>query len=97
MPALSLAVGVFVWCEEYIRQPDGPDAGSPWRFTTEQKRFLWYFYAVDETGRYLWSRAVLRRAKGCGKSPFMAALEAAQYNSALAIANAAIQVAGKER
>jgi len=69
---------VFDWCQAYIRQPDGPEAGGPWEFTPEQVRFLHRFYAVDGRGRYLWSRAVLRRAKGWGKSPFMAALALAE-------------------
>lgn len=78
VPERSLGRGVFCWCQEYIRQPDGPDAGAQWRFTPEQIRFLHYFYAVDDRGRFLWSRAVLRRAKGWGKSPFMAALALAE-------------------
>lgn len=77
-PGLSLAPVVLDWCQEYIRQPDGPDAGEPWRFTTEQRRFLWYLYAVDDRGRFVWSRAVLRRAKGWGKTPMMAALAIAE-------------------
>jgi hypothetical protein len=77
-PELSLAPGVLAWCERYIRQPDGPDAGGPWSFTTEQKRFLFYFYAIDEAGRFIWTRSVLRRAKGWGKSPFMAAIALAE-------------------
>lgn len=77
-PELSLAPRVLDWCQEYIRQPDGPDAGEPWRYTLEQKRFLWYLYAVDERGRFVWSRAVLRRAKGWGKSPVMATLGLAE-------------------
>lgn len=78
MPEFSLAVGVLNWCNKYIRQPDGPDAGKRFRFTTEQKRFLWYYYAVDRTGRFLWSRATLRRAKGWGKSPYLAAIALAE-------------------
>lgn len=78
LPARSLGRQVFDWCQEFIRQPDGPDAGVPWRFTAEQIRFLHYLYAVDDRGRFVWSRAVLRRAKGWGKSPFMAALSLAE-------------------
>lgn len=77
-PEFSLAPRVLDWCQEFIRQPDGPDAGEPWRFTSEQRRFLWYLYAVDGRGRFLWSRAVLRRAKGWGKTPMMAALALAE-------------------
>src|ERR1044072_3637621 len=78
LPERSLGRQVFDWCQQYVRQPDGPDAGAPWRFTPEQIRFLHYFYAVNDRGRFLWSRAVLRRAKGWGKSPFMAALALAE-------------------
>lgn len=78
LPDLTLAPRVLDWCQEYVRQPDGPDAGQPWRFTLEQQRFLWYLYAIDDRGRFLWSRAVLRRAKGWGKSPVMAALALAE-------------------
>lgn len=73
-PKASLGEQVYRWCLEYVRQPDGPDAGSPWRFTGEQARFIEWWYAVDETGRFLHSRGVLRRPKGWGKSPFVAAL-----------------------
>jgi phage terminase large subunit-like protein len=77
-PEHSLGLGVYLWCQHYIRQPDGPDAGEPWRFTAEQIRFLHYMYAVDELGRFRFHRAVLRRAKGWGKSPFMAAIALAE-------------------
>lgn len=77
-PRHSLGPGIFTWCREYVRQPDGPDAGRPWRFTFEQIRFLHYLYAVDERGRFLFHRAALRRAKGWGKSPLMAAIALAE-------------------
>jgi hypothetical protein len=78
VPAHSLGPQVFAWCQEFIRQPDGPDAGERWRFTPEQIRFLHYLYAVNDRGRFVWSRAVLRRMKGWGKSPIMAALSLAE-------------------
>lgn len=78
LPRFSLAPQVFDWCGRYIRQPDGPDAGGPWQFTQEQRRFLFYFYAIDQSGRWLWSRAVLRRPKGWGKTPYMAAIALAE-------------------
>lgn len=79
LPQRTLAAQIVNWCGRYIRQPDGPDAGGPWSFTKEQLRFLWHFYAVDERGRWLYTRAVLRRAKGWGKSPFMAAIAIAEF------------------
>lgn len=77
-PPRSLGVAVWQWCLANLRQPDGPDAGEPWRFTPEQVAFLHCLYAIDDAGRYLYNRAVLRRAKGWGKSPFMAALALAE-------------------
>lgn len=74
LPALSLAPQVEAWCTANLRQPDGPDAGEPWRFTREQRRFLWCWYAIDRRGRWRWSRGVKRRSKGAGKSPDAAAL-----------------------
>lgn len=62
------------WCSRFIRQPDGPDAGGEWIFTDEQVRFVLWFYAIDERGRWLFPRAVLRRAKGWGKTPIVSAL-----------------------
>lgn len=74
----TLGDAVLAWCDTYIRQPDGPDAGSAWRFTPEQARFVFHWYAIDERGRWVHSRGVLRRMKGWGKSPFVAALALAE-------------------
>ena len=43
--------------------------GQPWRFTLEQARFLLWWYAVDEQGRWLYRDGVLQRLKGWGKDP----------------------------
>ncbi len=78
LPELTLGDGVLAWCDDYVRQPDGPDAGTRWQFTDEQVRFVLWWYAVDERGRFLFTRGVLRRAKGWGKSPLLAALALAE-------------------
>lgn len=70
----SLAGLCVAWCEAHLVQPDGPNAGDPWRFTPEQERFLVWWYAVDKKGRWVHNRGVLRRAKGWGKSPVVAAI-----------------------
>src|SRR5690606_23581142 len=57
-----------------IVEPDGERAGEPWRFTPEQIRFLAHWFAVDEQGRWRYSTGSLRRSKGWGKSPLLAAL-----------------------
>ncbi len=74
----TLGWGVIDFCEAYLLQPDGDEAGEPWRFTPEQLNFILWFYAVDEHGKYVYRRAVLRRAKGWGKSPFLGALALAE-------------------
>ena len=70
----TLGWGVIEWCESGLNQPDGDHAGEPFRFTREQINFVLWFYAVNSAGRFTYRRAVLRRAKGWGKSPFLAAL-----------------------
>jgi hypothetical protein len=74
LPTHTLGWSVLEWCTRYVRQPDGPHAGEPWEFTPEQVRFVLWWYAIDGDGRWLWTRGVLRRPKGWGKSPFVAAL-----------------------
>lgn len=74
LPKASLGFEVIDWAEQYLRQPDGPNAGEPFRFTVEQEDFILWWYAVDEQGRFNYRRGVLRRSKGWGKSPFLGAL-----------------------
>jgi phage terminase large subunit-like protein len=74
----TLGWAVLAWMADYLTQPDGPDAGQPLRLTREQVRILLRWYAIDARGRFLYRRGVLRRAKGWGKSPFLAALACAE-------------------
>jgi hypothetical protein len=80
MPAKSrtLAWDVLAWTTEYLRQPDGPRAGEAWVFTPEQTRIVARWYAIDAAGRFIYRRGVLRRMKGWGKDPFLAALAAVE-------------------
>jgi hypothetical protein len=77
-PEHTLGWDVLAWCSEYIRQPDGPAAGEPWRFTAEQVRFVLWWYALTPRGRWVYTRGTLRRSKGWGKSPVMGALALAE-------------------
>lgn len=70
----TLGWGVIAWVEGWLIQSDGDNAGEPYRLSNEQKNFILWFYALDERGRFRYRRSVLRRAKGWGKSPFLAAL-----------------------
>lgn len=69
LPALTLGWQVLAWTADALLQPDGPDTGKPWRYTTEQARFVLWWYAVDELGRFVYRRGMLRRLKGWGKDP----------------------------
>jgi hypothetical protein len=74
LPEHTIGWQIIEWCELWLLQPDGIDAGEPWRFTREQKRFLLHWYSVDETGRFAYRAGMLRRMKGWGKDPFVAAI-----------------------
>lgn len=75
----TLAEQILEWQLTYLRQPDGPDAGEPWRMTSEQLRFVTWWYAVDHLGRFVYRRAAFRRMKGHGKDPLAAALAATEF------------------
>ncbi|WP_239153557.1 terminase [Virgisporangium aliadipatigenens] len=79
IPTLTLGWTVLEWTVEYLRQPDGPDAGAPWRFTPEQVRIVLWWYAIDPRGRFVYRRAVIRRSKGWGKDPLCAALACIEF------------------
>jgi phage terminase large subunit-like protein len=74
VPKHTLGWAVLGWTKEYLLQPDGPKAGEPWVFTNEQARFVLNWYAVDESGRFVYRYGMYRRMKGHGKDPLGAAL-----------------------
>lgn len=74
LPEFTLGFEAIAWMEQNLLQPNGPRAGRPFEPTVGQARFLIWFYAVDEQGRWLYNRGVRRLAKGSGKSPFAAAM-----------------------
>lgn len=70
----TLGWPILRWTYRNLRQPDGPDAGAPWVYTREQTRFVLWFYAIDERGRFVYRSACYRRLKGSGKDPLAATL-----------------------
>jgi plastocyanin len=74
LPALTLGWGVIEHAARWLVQPNGPRAGQPWEPTEAQARFLLWWYALGEDGRWLFHHGVRRLAKGSGKSPFAAVL-----------------------
>lgn len=75
----TLVWQILQWQLEFLLQPDGPEAGTQWRLTPEQLRFYAWWYAIDDTGRFVYRRGVLRRSKGWGKDPCAASLAATEF------------------
>lgn len=67
--------------------------------TDEQMRFVLWWYAVDEEGKYSFREGVLRRMKGHGKDPICAALALAELCGPVAFSHfdAAGNPVGKRR
>lgn len=78
LPKLTLGWAVLAWMITYLRQTGGKNAGQEFVPTKEQQRFILWWYAVDETGRFVYRSGVLRRLKGWGKDPLVAALALAE-------------------
>lgn len=72
----TLGYGVIAWIEATLFRPDGVEEYM--RLTAEQRDFVLWFYALDDRGTFRYRRAVLRRAKGWGKSPFLGAIALAE-------------------
>lgn len=68
LPERTLGWGILSWALTRFVQPDGPDAGKPYRPTDRQVRFLLWAYEVDEDGRFTHRHLVRRLAKGSGKA-----------------------------
>jgi hypothetical protein len=73
-PKLTLGWDILGWGAEYALQPDGPLAGDPFRLTNEQALFVLNWYAIDESGRFIYRSGMFRRMKGHGKDPLGAFL-----------------------
>lgn len=77
-PEYSLGWDIINWMVSYLRQPGGDHGGEAFLPTFEQARFLVWWYAVDERGRSLNRQGLLRRMKGWGKDPLVAAMSLAE-------------------
>jgi phage terminase large subunit-like protein len=78
LPKYTLGWDILDWGSTYLAQPDGAHKGDTWKYTKEQARFILWFYAVDEKGRFIYRRALLARPKGWGKSPLLAAISSTE-------------------
>lgn len=78
LPERTLGYEVAAWIEDHCAIPDGEHAGQPFVPSPEQVRFLAWFYAVDERGRFLFRRGQLVRPQKWGKGPLSAAMICAE-------------------
>jgi len=62
----TLGWAALEWAAGYLRQPDGENAGEPWLFTNEQVRILLRWFEINDRGRFVYRRGVVRRLKGWG-------------------------------
>lgn len=81
LPELTLGWQVLDWIRENLlaEETDENDNPLPFDLTDEQKRFILWFYAIDETGRFLYREVVLQRLKGHGKDPLAAVIAAVEF------------------
>lgn len=77
LPEKTLGWEIIDWMMEFLKAPEGDD-DEPFMPTFEQTRFLLWWYAVDSRGRYAYRSGVLRRMKGWGKDPLVAAMSFAE-------------------
>lgn len=64
LPERTLGWDIIGWMAEYLESP--AKANTPLELTSEQMRFLLWWYAVDDTGAFSYRGGVLQRLKGWG-------------------------------
>lgn len=81
LPELTLGWQALRWISENLLADETDEHGNklPLDLTDEQKRFILWFYAIDEDGRFLNREFVLQRLKGWGKDPIAAAIAAVEF------------------
>lgn len=85
LPERTLGWAIITWMAMYLRSPE--DVEQPFLPTPEQARVILWWFAVDENGRYAYRSGVLRRLKGWGKDPLVAALSLAELCAPVAFSH----------
>lgn len=78
LPDLTLGYQVAAWIEDHCVIPDRDQTGEPFRLSREQLRFVLWFYALREDGRFAFRRGQLVRPQKWGKGPLSAAIICAE-------------------
>lgn len=80
LPEFTLGWQIAGWCAEYLDGEGSTDEQRvPWKFTTEQLRFLLWWYAIDKDGEFIYRTGVLQRLKGWGKDPLLAVISLVEF------------------
>lgn len=80
LPEYTLGWQILKWIEENLLSDESSeDEVIPFSPTDEQKRFILWWYAVDENGQFYYREGVLQRMKGWGKDPISAVLSAVEF------------------
>jgi hypothetical protein len=75
LPEHTLGWQIAGWCSENLNSvAEDAQEGDRWNFTDEQLRFVLWWYAIDEFGRFIYRKGCLQRMKGWGKDPLLAVL-----------------------
>lgn len=74
-PERSLGARAVAWAWRWLRNTEG----ERWQCTDEQERFISWWYALDDRGRFLYRDGVLQRLKGWGKDPLAAVIAAIEF------------------
>ena len=74
-PVRSLGSRAVLWAHKWLRNAEGGN----WLCTPEQERFVTWWYAIDEHGRFIYRDGVLQRLKGWGKDPLAAVIAAIEF------------------
>jgi hypothetical protein len=70
LPEHTLGWDVLGWTAQWLQL----DSLTPWRYTPEQARFVLWWYAINEEGRFVYRDGIFQRLKGHGKDPLAATL-----------------------
>lgn len=81
LPKLTIGWQAIWWIEANLLadETDENDQPLPFKLTNEQKRFILWFYAIDEDGVFFYREVVLQRLKGHGKDPLASVIAAVEF------------------
>jgi hypothetical protein len=81
LPKLTLGWQILAWIALNLLadETDENDQPLPFDLTDEQKRFILWFYAIDEDGRFAYREVVLQRLKGHGKDPLASVIAGVEF------------------